>query len=610
MAQSFKYFIKGIELRGESSDPTDNAEGSIFQNSSQQKLKTYIESAIREIVTNSQSQTLTNKTINSDNNTISNIVVSNFKAGVLNTSTTLASASNTQVPSALAVKTYIDTGLEGQNQASEITLAPTGTISATNVQDGIAELDGDIQGHINDTSAAHAASAVSNTPSGNLAATDVQAALNELQSDIDTRATSSALSAHTGASSAHGVSGSIVGTSDSQVLTNKTIDSANNTISNIVNSNISATAAIDASKIANGTVSNAEFQYLDGVSSAIQTQIDSKQATITGAATSIISSDLTASRVVTSDASGKITDSSITTTTLGYLDATSSIQTQINSKQATITGAATTITSSDLATAKVLVSDSSGKVAASSVTTTTLGYLDATSSIQTQINSKQATITGAATSITSSDLTASRVVTSDASGKVAASSVTTTTLGYLDATSSIQTQLNSKEANTASNLGSGSGVFAQKVGVDLQFKSLVAGTNVSLSSDASSITINSTGGGGGIPASTSFSLANNISSATNVTSLSFSTATVLAAVIEYSIARSSSTTKATAVGRLRIVYNSLTNVWSTSDDYAGNDTGINFTVTAAGQVQYTSTNYSGTSYVGTLQYITLITYAP
>lgn len=53
------------------------------------------------------------------------------------------------------------------------------------------------------------------------------------------------------------------------------------------------------------------------------------------------------------------------------------------------------------------------------------------------------------------------------------------------------------EANTASNLGTGQGVFAQKVGVDLQFKSLVAGTNVTLVSDANTITINSTGGGGG-----------------------------------------------------------------------------------------------------------------
>ena len=43
-------------------------------------------------------------------------------------------------------------------------------------------------------------------------------------------------------------------------------------------------------------------------------------------------------------------------------------------------------------------------------------------------------------------LTASRVLTTDASSNIAASSITTTTLGYLDASSSIQTQLNGKQA--------------------------------------------------------------------------------------------------------------------------------------------------------------------
>jgi hypothetical protein len=67
-------------------------------------------------------------------------------------------------------------------------------------------------------------------------------------------------------------------------------------------------------------------------------------------------------------------------------------------------------------------------------------------------NAKQAAITGAATTITTADLTASRVLVSDASGKVAANAVTTTTLGFLDATSSIQTQLNAKGYAMSGNL--------------------------------------------------------------------------------------------------------------------------------------------------------------
>jgi hypothetical protein len=61
---------------------------------------------------------------------------------------------------------------------------------------------------------------------------------------------------------------------DSAILTNKKIDADYNTISNIANSEIKTAAGIDASKIADGSVSNTEFQYLDGVTSNIQDQID------------------------------------------------------------------------------------------------------------------------------------------------------------------------------------------------------------------------------------------------------------------------------------------------------------------------------------------------
>lgn len=57
------------------------------------------------------------------------------------------------------------------------------------------------------------------------------------------------------------------------------------------------------------------------------------QTTITGAATTITSSDLTASRAVVSNASGKVSVSSVTSTELGYVSGvTSAIQTQIDTK--------------------------------------------------------------------------------------------------------------------------------------------------------------------------------------------------------------------------------------------------------------------------------------
>ena len=58
------------------------------------------------------------------------------------------------------------------------------------------------------------------------------------------------------------------------------------------------------------------------------------------------------------------------------------------------------------------------------------------------------------------------------------------------------------ESNTASNLGGGEGLYASKIGVALNFKSLVAGTGISLGSDGNEVTITNTGGAGSGEANT------------------------------------------------------------------------------------------------------------
>lgn len=67
-----------------------------------------------DVVGTTDAQTLTNKTINADNNTITELEVDNLKAGVLNTDLTGA-VSNTQVPSSQATKTYADTKMGALN---------------------------------------------------------------------------------------------------------------------------------------------------------------------------------------------------------------------------------------------------------------------------------------------------------------------------------------------------------------------------------------------------------------------------------------------------------------------------------------------------------------
>ena len=159
--------------------------------------------------------------------------------------------------------------------------------------------------------------------------------------------------------------------------------------------------------------------------------------------------NLTADRAVVSDGSGVVSASAVTSTELGYLDGVSSaIQTQLDTKQATITGAATTIDTEDLTASRALASNGSGKIEVSAVTSTELGYLDGvTSAIQTQLDAKQATITGAATSIVSSDFTPNLAVITDGSGKIHSSSTTATEISRVSGvTSGIQGQLDAKQA--------------------------------------------------------------------------------------------------------------------------------------------------------------------
>jgi hypothetical protein len=117
------------------------------------------------------------------------------------------------------------------------------------------------------------------------------------------------------------------------------------------------------------SVTETELGYLSGATSNIQTQINAiaGAGTITGAITPYVTSDATASRAIISNPAGKFTVSNVTSTELGYLSGvTSALQTQLNAKQATITGAATSVTSSDLTASRILVSDGSGKISASS----------------------------------------------------------------------------------------------------------------------------------------------------------------------------------------------------------------------------------------------------
>lgn len=163
----------------------DGIEGEIKVGDTSKELEVYLDSAARTVVTENQTQTLTNKTVVAASNTITTAASGNLSATELNAALSeLQSDIDTRALDSALTSHLNDTS--DAHDASAVSFSATGSISSTDVQAMGAELDSDIQGHITDSVDAHDASAISVSPSGNLSSTDVQSALVELQGDINT----------------------------------------------------------------------------------------------------------------------------------------------------------------------------------------------------------------------------------------------------------------------------------------------------------------------------------------------------------------------------------------------------------------------------------------
>jgi len=184
------------------------------------------------VATLTGTQTLTNKTIDVDNNTVSNIEVDNLKSGVLDTDLSSVAATDTTLASAKAIKAYVDAQVTAQDLDFQ---ADTG---------GALSIDLD-----SETMTFTGGTGIDTSGSGNAV----------------TFAIDSTVATLTG----------------SQTLTNKTIDVDNNTVSNVEVDNFKASAIVTEAEGIGSNDNDTTLPTSAAVKDYVDTQITAEDLDIT-----------------------------------------------------------------------------------------------------------------------------------------------------------------------------------------------------------------------------------------------------------------------------------------------------------------------------------------
>jgi hypothetical protein len=483
MATKKTRFIKGIILAPDSVNALEGIEGELKVNGAG-KLQATLGAASREIITADQSQTLTSKTIDAASNTISNLTVPMLASGVLDTDLTSVSTSDDTLPSAKAVKTYVDTKVASKDEASEITVSPA-VAGATNVQTALSNINTAIVDHIADTSDAHDASAISVSAITNLTATDAQAAFQEIQGDIDS------------------------------LTTNKVTGPASATDEAIARYDLTTGKLIQNSLV--------KINDTGEVTGATKLTVD----TIT----------LDGSKVGTTATAGSHIDvGSIITVTTPRLEIASKVN--FTNPGVSITGANATL---PIGNSSYCTLDTAGLLSIEMITGAT----------------------AVSTLLLVSNNTGSNVDLLNETGATATAQIYT-------GTGSNFTLLNKQTVLLSySQINGGKWVIVGGNSPDLEYYAPIA---------------------------------NNQSSVTDITGMVLNDSLYRGFTIDYLIWRATDINSKTQYGQLRATYNANTSTWYLSDNYTGENAGVEFSI-ALNQVQYTSTNLTGADYNGYIKFI-------